>query len=505
MFRLWMTLFISWCMAALATPPCWAQTTAPTWLEKPDIAGIETVVPVLKHPAPKGWQTTLFWWQIPLSFDDPTKLKHELDMLGARGLLPCVEVPAEYDDYCCYQATPQALAHAVAQAKTFSNAGISVHLSMKGVFDLYITPGGPRGKVVRHSDAPNTDAKDAIGLPMPCLIMEDGWKVRAQHLRGILQQFVDANIPVAGVWYDYEGHPHPWNGVFEANAACPICRKAYPADVLDDREKFGAWCLQQHADAIAAGLAEPVRQTFPHALTGFYDYVVSSTAHRAWENTGRRAAAFSRNPEQIDVVQPVCYADQRLARGRYNPDWPIPQAEMDSIYFTRLLATASDVHHNLRPNQILMPFVSSFVGHETFKHIPRMSQAMYLEFLRHAMLRGVKGFYVFNVGPPYGAVFDFYQELVDVNIVCNEMFAYGDLFDGGKVLNDAVPNEKDTSSIVWSGLSKGDKALVRIVTMGDPSRNVDLVIFPGKITTLIAAPEGKTYLVDATGQAKAVE
>ncbi|MCC6580616.1 MAG: hypothetical protein IT440_09250 [Phycisphaeraceae bacterium] len=478
----------------------WGQTTVPAWQQHPEIAGIEAVVPVLKHPVPRNWQTTLFWWQVPLSFDDPSTLKRELDILQARGLLPCVEVPADYEDYRGCAATPATVATAVTQAKAIAHAGFSVHLAMKGILDLYSTPGGPRGKPVRHADAPNPDARDAVGYAMPCLVLQDGWKARAEHLRSILRKFAEAGVPVAGVWYDYEGYPAPWNGVFEANGECPSCRKAYPAGVLDNREKFADWCLQQRADALAAAMAQPVRDELPKALVGFYDYVLSTPEHRAWENTGRRFAVFARNPEQIDVVQPVCYADQLLIRGQYNADWPVPQEEMDSIYFTRLLATVSNVHANLRPNQTLMPFVSSFWKNPPFKQAPRMSRSLYLEFLRHAMLRGVNGFYIFNAAPPYRDMADFYQELADVNIVCNELFAYGDLLDGGQVLNDAFPAEKNTSAVVWSGVRKGDQSLVRIVTMGDPAQRVDLVIFPGIIATLEAAPEGRTYLVDARGR-----
>ncbi|MCC6580903.1 MAG: hypothetical protein IT440_10720, partial [Phycisphaeraceae bacterium] len=337
-----------------------AHAQSATWSQRADLAGIVSNVPVLKRPLPEGWQSTLFWWQVPLSYDNPAKLKEELAQLSARGILPCVEVPADYEDYRCYQATPEAVGKTVAQAKAIADAGYPVHLAMKGVLDLYITPGGPGGKIVRHPDAPNPDKKDDVGLLMPCLIMKDGWISRASQQRAIFKQFADAKVPVAGVWYDYEGHPHPWNGAAGMNMKCPNCRKAYPAGVLDDYHgKFKQWCENYHTKAMTTAFADPAHAFWPDVCVGFYDYSVSTIEHPAYIWSGHKVPPMHLNPASIGAVQPACYADSGCIA---TPENILAlRRDCDPTYMHVLLKTVSNIHHNLHANQVLMPYVASYI------------------------------------------------------------------------------------------------------------------------------------------------
>ena len=151
-----------------------------------------------------------------------------------------------------------------------------------------------------------------------------------------------------------------------------------------------------------------------------------------------------------------------------------------------------------------MPFVGSLVD-ESPKDAPRMSKPLYREFLRHAILRGARGFYCYNVAPPFGAMADYYAELADINVVYNEMFASPcrEFLEGGTVLNDLWPDPKDANAVVWSGLAKGDQALLRVMTLGATGKEVDLVPFSGgKAVRLTATPDGSSYLVSRSGAVK---
>ena len=53
--------------------------------------------------------------------------------------------------------------------------------------------------------------------------------------------------------------------------------------------------------------------------------------------------------------------------------------------------------------------------------------------------------------------------------------------------------------MVWSGLRLGDKALVRVVALGEAPRVVEIIPFPGVAVRLIASPEGSGYIVDKAG------
>ncbi|MDD5705704.1 MAG: hypothetical protein PHR35_07245, partial [Kiritimatiellae bacterium] len=231
------------------------------WEAKPDIAGIVSLVSPLEHPMPAGWHPTLFWWQAPLSFTNPAALKTELQALADRGLAPCVGLDAEYG------VPPEKVARQIADAKAIADAGFPVHIQLIGVLDLYVTADGKR---VRHPEAPDAEAKDAVGSTFPCLPLKDGWIQRGEFITGLMKKFAAANVPVAAVWVDYEGHPHPWNGVFDASRKCAGCTNVFPQGVVSDPTAFHAWTCEAHAEALATTFAKPVRAAFPKALTGFY-------------------------------------------------------------------------------------------------------------------------------------------------------------------------------------------------------------------------------------------
>ena len=492
---------------AARVPATFAGAGFPYRGPQPDVSGLEAHVPPLKHPFPKGWQATLFWWQVPLSFQKPAKLKQELNILKERGLLPCVELNAEP------HAKPEAVANCIAQGKAIAGAGFPVHIAMKGRLDLYKTPDGKR---VRHADAPDPNKKDAVGETIPCLILKHGWIARADRIRGLMRKFADAKVPVAAVWYDYEGHPHPWNGVHQANGRCPSCRKQYPAGVLGDFLRFGGWVYDWRAKALADAFAKPVKAVFPSARTGFYGYVLTTAEHPVGGLAGRqRFGSSACNPAEIDVAQPVCYAWVRHCANHYfRATYRLPdkhgvlltRQQIDPFYLFRLLDDISHVSHNVRPNQFVMPYVSSIVGDKKLAgRVPRMSKSLYREFLRHAILRGARGFYCFNVGPPYVPTAEHYAELADINVVYNELFAYREFLEGGRVLNDACPDPGDSTAVVWSGLRKGAQALVRVVTLGRQPTFTEIAPLPGKTVRLLASPTGRTYRVTATGAVRALD
>ncbi len=475
--------------------------SAPEWTTRPLLEGIVVNVPELAHPYPEGWQPTLHWTQVPLSFDDPMALKGELVALQARGILPCIEVSGDYADYWAYPATEESLTRALAQAKAVAAAGFPVHLAMKGVLALYIVPGGKKGQPVVHDQAPVEGQKTAVGGDFCCLPLRDGWTARAAQQRALFQRFAAAEIPIAGVWYDYEGLPYPWNGYYEHSQRCPGCRAAIPPEILADRQRFVAWALNLRDEAMVEAFAIPVSEVLPDALLGFYGFTLSSEAHPSLLTMGTRLPPAVHNPQEIDVVQPVCYASESVVGRFYNADWPTPRRETDAVYMATLLRTMSGLHWNMRDNQRMVPYVSSYVG--TRQHtLPRMSKSLYREFLRHAMLRGARGFYCFTVSPPYGTMADYYEELADINHVYNELFAapFRDFLEGGAVLHDVWPDPKDDTAVIWSGLAKGDRALVRILTLAASSRAVDIVPFPGgNAVHLIAQPAGSTYIVTRDG------
>ena len=128
--------------------------------------------------------------------------KGELAELWKRGITPRIRLPGDYG------VDPKQIDQAVAEAKAVADAGLPVNIQLFGGLDLYTLEDG---RILRHPDMP--DMKNVKNVwDLPCITIKDGWKHRADHLRSLYEKFVDAKIPVAAVWFDYEGPPYPWNG-----------------------------------------------------------------------------------------------------------------------------------------------------------------------------------------------------------------------------------------------------------------------------------------------------
>ena len=473
-------------LALGAEPPTTPKPLA-SWEQNLEVAGILANVPELKHPMPKGWQPTLYWEPPKLSVNDPAKLKVELAELWKRGIVPRVSLTGDYG------VPANEVDAAVAEAKAIADAGLPVNIQILGGLDLYKLE---NGKLLRHNDK----------CELPCLTIKDGWKHRGDYLRSLYKKFTDAKVPVAAVWFDYEGTPYAWNGQYEAAKACPTCSKLIPADMLKTREMFVAYACNLFLEAFDEAFGKPTREAFPKAVIGQYDYEPSSDDYPVFMCYNMRLPACPNNKSTlIQAAMPPLYVWPAALRKKfYNADWAVPQTEADGIYFCTLLQTASNIHHNLRPDQRLIPFVSDYVIF-TPGEGPLMSDWMYRECLRHILLRGEKGLYCYCVAPPFGPLLVYYHSLAQINAVYNEFFAYPEFLEKGKVLNDAVLPPK-VPGVVWSGLGLPDKALIRVIALGRSAPEmVEITPFPGVSVRLMAPPGGQTYIVEPSGQTYCVK
>jgi hypothetical protein len=469
------------------------------WEQSLFVSGIVANVPELKHPLPNGWQPTLYWEAPNLPFHDPVKLKSDLAELWKRGIAPRIGLEAEFG------VDPKKIDQAVAQAKAVADAGLPVNIQIFGTLDLYKLD----GKVLRHPEMPDmSKVKDVLDLP--CVTIKDGWHRRAAHLRSLYKKFTDAKIPVVAVWFDYEGPPYPWNGQLYRTQACPSCRKIVPAEAIQNLETFKPYMYNMFLEAFDEAFGKPTREAFPKAFIGQYEFAPSTAEHQVITPGGLPLPACSNHKTTtIQGSMPSIYVwPTQLLKKSFNSDWPMPQSEVDSVYFSALVRGVSNIHYNLRPDQRLIPFVSDSVIDtldDPKKDGPLMSDAMYRECLRHIVLRGAKGFYCFCTAPPYNPLPVYYHGLAQINFVYNELFAYPEFLEKGRVLNDAVLPPK-TPGIVWSGLALPDKALIRTLALGRSTTEiVEIVPFPGVPVRLLAPPSGQTYIVERSGQVRTVD
>lgn len=515
--------------AALVVNVFAADDVRPAWTRTPDINGIIQNVPKLTRPLPKSFQLTLCWWQVPLSFDNAGKLKNELTALKKRGVVPVIGLKAEYN------VRPEITEKQIQECEAIAAAGFPVHIQMIGGLDLYRMPDGSKA---RHTDSLDKEKKDAVGQEFPCLVIKEGWKARADHIRKLMRKLKDADVQVTAVWYDYEAHPHPWNGIMEHSKRCPSCQKEIPAEALQSFNHFVGWACDLRDQALVEGFAKPVREVFPKARIGFYGFRPSTKKYPL--------LGGERNPAEIDVAMPSCYARANMLGAFYHVGWGLTRTETDPLFFLEELNRISGITANLRQDQVLIPFVCTWSerkwnmkrsGKRKGDNAISRKCLLYREFLRHTLLRGAKGFYCFNVAPPYGSMANYYNDLAEINSVLDEMSVFADFFDGGEVIthespvlateksvdkdwtNPRVKNTetwsrmgvvdgirklfpvpKRKAPVVWSGIRKGGKALIRVVALGNEARFTHITPFLDMTVKVIAPPSGKTYIIEKSGK-----
>ena len=90
--------------------------------------------------------------------------------------------------------------------------------------------------------------------------------------------------------------------------------------------------------------------------------------------------------------------------------------------------------------------------------------------------------------------------MADAVTVYDEMLAYARFLDQGDILCCDVPGVQD-EGVLWSGLKRGDEALVRAIRQGGPAARVRIEPWPGASVEIEAPPQGATYIIRREGQA----
>ncbi len=417
-------------------------------------------------------------WNVPLPRDNKLvemrkdgSLPKAIEQLAARGIVPTVEMGWEW--------TPEG---AMAMAKTLQEAGRPVNILLPRV-DLV--------EGTAYADCPiQVEGPDASrggqNRKWPCLALARPEKTAA-WLREQLQPFKDAGIKVAGLWFDDECLPHPWNGCWEAMRSTEECRKAFPPGVLDSFAAFRKWADPLKSELLTKGTA-PVREMFPGIRIGEYGDLFSGTD-----------AHFG-----LDAQMPSAYANT-VDLPRVFRDQPITQETVDRFYFTNLLAIISAANRSLAPGKLSLPYLSQYVpDNNDPKYLFAMSDGPYRELVRQIFLRGTNSLYLFNLGypgSPVTAEFSF-RSIENVRAVYDDLLDHREFLDKGVPMNFDGPTE---AGIVWSGLRLKDRCLVRVATLGKAPGTVSVPAFPGVTKELAVPAEGATYLLVANGRVQTLK
>jgi hypothetical protein len=174
---------------------------------------------------------------------------------------------------------------------------------------------------------------------------------------------------------------------------------------------------------------------------------------------------------------------------------------MDRLYTQVMLGQVSRNAENAdrwAPEMWCVPWVCRYCPDLGDKTVPVLSRPRYREILRHIWLRGADSMQLFNPPRP-GRPGLCIEEVEDAVSVYDEMLAFREFMDGGTILNAALPAATDDGAI-WSGMRKGDRAVIRAFTQGTGTVVCTVKPWPDHPAIALAAPpEGATYLVSTDG------
>jgi len=468
-------------VSVLGAEPQPAQET------KWDIESLARIVRPMRNPL--GARLPLLLWNFPLPRDDSLaklrdsgELRKALALMSQRGVLPTVEMGWEW--------TP---AGALAMGRTLQDAGAAVNILIPQADMLEATVYKDCTVWGEGPDATRRNEK----RKWPCLPLANP-RAGAEEVRKRLMPFKEAGIAAAGVWFDDECLPHPWNGCYESQRDSALCKPHYPAGVLDNFGRFNEYVYALRSKLLAEVLADPVCGLFPKALAGNYGEFVSS-----------KEIPFEglRPPRALDklVLMPAAYANTvDLPRHFKKDNEPVTQERADRFYFRSLLFTVSTCNANKRTGQLSMPYLSRYCpDNPDPRFLFGMTSPVFRELARHVWMRGADGVYVFNLGyptkPQLVTPAASFESIEDIRAALDEWLDQREFLEKGQPLNFAVP-ELSAEMTVWSGLRLGERCLIRVFTFAAQPAAVEIEAFPDQKAKLEAPPQGATYLV-AKGEA----
>ena len=493
-------------LAALVAAPAGAQTAGACTVPGGEwtMDSLTAAVQPMQHPL--GGRLPLLIWNYPILLASHLgdaradgSLAKWLKLAADRGLALPVQV-----GWCNDAAGERA------EAETTRDLGLPLYLCVDEM------PGGNAGL---YGGTKLFPLGPWAGHPhvhrWPCLPLANP-SVAATGDRALMEQYRAAGLTVAGVFYDWEGFPHPWNGVYDAQRTCPRCAAHYPPGALDSEASFIQYVYGLRSRVLSAALADPVRAVFPRALVGNYDEWVSSARVPYLANGGETLPP--RSLGQMNAIMPRVYASPWYlhqffpeptplppSRGGRGVSGPVTQEQADPVYFNLLLNTISTTNANKQPGQVSVPYLARDdpfdplqEGDQRFG--PGMSHAYYRELVWQALLRGTDGFYLYALGFPSSGVptGEAWATIEDTRAVYDRVLAYRDLLDHGRVLTYQT-HAPLYRGAVWSGLRGKDRCLLRVFHVGPGAARVRVEAFPGVRVTLTAAQPGASYLVDRQG------
>lgn len=425
----------------------------------------------------------LLYWGMPLyagfytAMQQAGALAPAIAGLAARGFVPQVRLDPSISD-------------SVVLAKALQDAGQPVYLLIPQN-DLVLSTAYANCPV--WVTGPDDNKNGALGS-WPAWPLADP-APGAARVSSLLAPIAAAGIDVAGVFFDDEAGPAPWNGVWQADANSPAARAVFPPGTLDTYDHYNEYVYSLATQLDQQIMFDPVHALWPTAKVANFDMVQSGATTPFVATNGVIFPQITLPPGAAEM--PMAYADDWNLLKIFNPA-TFTQPVSDGFYLHSLLASVTTAQVNRAPGMMDIPYVSAFAESHANVVDPRlqlgMSSGAYKELLRHLWLRGVDGMFLFTFGR---SVVPSFQQVEAARSVYDEMLQYPGFLQNGTPLNLTLPTV--SGAPIWSGLRWGNQALIRTYPDGPADTTVTLSPFAGITVTLPAPAGGATYIVNSDG------
>jgi hypothetical protein len=335
----------------------------------------------------------------------------------------------------------------------------------------------------------------------PCPSIHVGWARSADKLRDTLRQYSGKGVRLDAVWLDWENDPLYGADRYDQAQHCKRCREILPPRTLASRERFMDYTARKFYDLFGAYCAAPVLEFYPRCSVTNWLAQPSTPEEPQPGWSGERGRLHL--PPLVTAWNPTAYgAASWVWRSRDRKDRR-DQEHVDQVYTNLLLrqvSLAGRLGERWAPEKESIPWVTRWVSEAPELEFPVMSRERYREVLRHLWLRGVAAMQVFS--PRMKGYEDMaLPEVEDAAAAYDEMLAVREFLEGGEVLSYDVPREQD-DGVVWSGMRRGDRAVIRVFKQGGGSARQKVRPWGEREFELEATGEGQTYLLAKDGEAR---
>ena len=332
----------------------------------------------------------------------------------------------------------------------------------------------------------------------PCPSIHAGWAKHAEKLREVLRRFSEKGVRIDAVWLDWENDPLYGPDRHEQAQHCRRCREIIPPKAMASRDRFLDYTNRKFYELFGAYCAAPILEFFPRCSVTDWLAQPSPPEDPQPDWNGDRGRIHL--PPLVTAWNPTAYgAASWVWKGRKAEDRR-DQEHVDQVYTNLLLRQVSltgRLGEAWAPEKESIPWVARWVSEAPETEFPVMSRERYREVLRHLWLRGVAAMQVFS--PRQRGFEDMaVPEVEDAVAAYDEMLGHREFLADGQVLTYQVPREVD-DGVLWSGLRRADRAVVRLYKQGGGSGRQAIRPWPEREFELEAPAGGRTYLLDRDG------